>query len=87
MKLTNAEKIVLATVCLHNFLMRREDREDERRIYCPTTYVDYEDNNGSVIPGMWRDAVVTDSNMQDIGRLGCNSATRRAVAQRDTLRG
>lgn len=48
----NIEKIVLATTCLHNFLMMREDREVERRTYCPTTYVDNDNDNGSVTPGM-----------------------------------
>lgn len=79
----NVEKIVLTTICLHNFLMMREDRENKRKIYCPTTYIDYENDDGSVIPGMWRDAM--DSNFDDIGRLGWNSATRKAVAQRDAL--
>lgn len=41
MKEENVGKIVLAAVCLHNFLMMREDREVERRHYC-TTYIDYE---------------------------------------------
>lgn len=85
MKEKNVEKIVLATICLHNFLMMREDREAERRTYCPTTYIDYENDDGSVIPGMWRDAISTDSSFHNIGRLGCNSATRTAVVQRDAL--
>lgn len=83
MKEKNVEKIVLATICLHNFLMMREDREAERRTYCPITYTDYEDQNGLVTPGMWRENS-TDC-FHNIGRLGCNSAARKAVAQRNAL--
>jgi len=85
MKEDNIEKIVLATICLHNFLMMREDREAERRIYCPTTYIDNENPyDGSVIPGIWRDEQ-TCSSLHDIGRLSCNNATRRAIIQRNAL--
>ncbi|KYQ50687.1 hypothetical protein ALC60_10230 [Trachymyrmex zeteki] len=84
MKPENVEKIVLATLCLHNFLIMREDCENERKIYCPTSYVDYEDHDGSVIPGMWRNET-TNSNFHNIGCLGCNSATRNAVTQRNAL--
>lgn len=49
MKEKNVEKIVLPTICLHNFLMMREDREVERKIYCPTTYIDDENDDGSVL--------------------------------------
>lgn len=85
MKEKNIEKVVLATICLHNFLMMREEREAERRTNCPITYIDYENqHNGLVTPGMWREINSTDS-FHDIGRLGCNSAARKAVAQRNAL--
>lgn len=29
--------------------MMREDREVERKIYCPTTYIDDENDDGSVL--------------------------------------
>ncbi|GAB1861623.1 Nuclease harbi1-like protein [Camponotus japonicus] len=49
MKEKNVEKIVLPTICLHNFLMMPEDREVERKIYCLTTYIDDENDDGSVL--------------------------------------
>lgn len=86
MKPENVEKIVLATICLHNFMLMREEREAERRIYCPSTYVDNEnDLNGTVIPGIWWDAAPTYTNLWDLGRLGSNNATRMAIIQRNTL--
>lgn len=85
MKVENIEKIVLAAICLHNFMMMREDREAERRMYCPTTYIDNENNsNGIVTLGTWRDAAAC-SNLCDFGRLGSNNATRTAITQRTTL--
>lgn len=86
MKEKNVEKIVLATICLHNFMVMREDREAERRMYCPTTYIDNEnDSNGIMTPGTWRDADSICSNLYDFGRLGSNNATRTAITQRTTL--
>lgn len=81
----NVEKIVLVTICLHNFLMMREEHDVERRTYCSITYINYKNqDNGLVTPGLWREINSTD-NFHDIGRLGCNSATRKAVAQRNSL--
>jgi len=34
---------------------------------------------------MWRNAASTDSSLNDIGRLGCSNATRKAVAEREAL--
>lgn len=65
-------------------MMMREDREDERRKYCPTTYIDHEDSNGIVTPGTWRDALPC-PNLCNFGRLGSNNATTMAISQRTTL--
>ncbi|XP_011865182.1 PREDICTED: uncharacterized protein LOC105560570, partial [Vollenhovia emeryi] len=85
MKVESVEKIVLATTCLHNFMMMREDREDERKLYCPTTYIDNENgSNGIVTQGIWRDTAPC-LKLNNIGRFGSNNATRTAITQRTTL--
>lgn len=45
----NADKIILAAICLHNFCRRRCGRN-----YLHRTAVDHEDNEHRVVPGMWR---------------------------------
>jgi len=84
MKVENIEKIVLATISLHNFMMMREDREAERRMYCPTTYIDNENDCGIVRSGTWRDEAPC-SSLGDLGRLGSNNATKTAIEHRKTL--
>ncbi|KAK3750218.1 hypothetical protein QZH41_015570 [Actinostola sp. cb2023] len=44
-----AQKIVQATVCLHNYL-----RQTNCATYCPQGFVDSEDTTGDVKPGEWR---------------------------------
>lgn len=49
------ERITKAAVALHNFVQREEeDISPEERKYCPTGYVDFEDNDGNIILGAWR---------------------------------
>lgn len=50
----NAEKIVLACVTLHNFIM-----VNDMKSYTPTNYVDWDDANGEVQAGSWRADVGT----------------------------
>lgn len=53
--LQTIEDIVLGTVCLHNFLKKSEERlPNHQRNYCPTSYIDYEDDDGNILPGEWR---------------------------------
>lgn len=81
----NAEIIIKALVCLYNYLMTKENEQTpQRHYYCPSTYVDYEDEDGNVIPGSWR----TENNergLQRIGRIGANNPGRIANQLRDTL--
>lgn len=50
------DDIILASVYLHNFLKTRDEALAlSRRLYCPPDYVDFEDENGVLRPGMWRD--------------------------------
>ncbi|KAI8124650.1 putative nuclease HARBI1 [Lucilia cuprina] len=44
----NAEKVVLACIVLHNFIMMH------RRWYCPNNFVDREEENGVIQQGEWR---------------------------------
>lgn len=47
-----AETIVMATICLHNFLRRSQT---SRNMYTPNGTFDYEDNDGNTIAsGQWR---------------------------------
>ena len=49
------EKIVLACICLHNYL-----RLTENASYAPTGFVDSEDNNGVIRSGDWRKITAND---------------------------
>lgn len=73
----NAEKITLACIALHNFLMINSPAN----LYCPPNYTDYEDSNGNVHLGEWRNEV--DPLRQ--ARFGSNNAARSAFDLRNTL--
>ncbi|XP_051162458.1 uncharacterized protein LOC127282330 [Leptopilina boulardi] len=46
--------IILATICLHNFLRSKHELENPPVVqYCPPRFVDWEDR-GNVYPGEWR---------------------------------
>ncbi|KXJ27548.1 hypothetical protein AC249_AIPGENE7667 [Exaiptasia diaphana] len=51
------EKIVLACVCLHNYL-----RLTDNANYSPSGFIDYEDSNGNLKQGDWRKIVAQDKN-------------------------
>jgi len=51
----NVEAIISATICLHNFIMKKEEHIIGFQSYCPPGYVDYYNENGDVVPGSWRD--------------------------------
>ena len=52
---TTVEKIVLACVCLHNYL-----RLTENACYSPNGFFDSEDSNGVIKAGDWRKIVAND---------------------------
>ena len=54
------DTIVLATVCVHNYL-----RTTENTHYIPQGFVDFKNNSGQIIPGDWR-VTVFDKNTSDI---------------------
>lgn len=74
----NAEKIVLATVALHNFIRINETTDT----YCPANYVDWEDEHGNIHPGEWRKEVVSMRS----ARIGSNNAAKSAFQLRDLLK-
>lgn len=49
------DKIVMACICLQNFLKTKNDALPVRNhLYCPPNFVDIESQNGDVVPGEWR---------------------------------
>ncbi|XP_015775503.1 PREDICTED: putative nuclease HARBI1 [Acropora digitifera] len=77
-----AEKIVKATVCLHNYL-----RLTENANYIPSGFVDCEDGNGNIIPGNWRSEVdYKDGGMTPVSRIGGNRYTYKAGRSRDDFK-
>ncbi|XP_036317872.1 protein ALP1-like, partial [Rhagoletis pomonella] len=73
----SAEKIVKATVLLHNFLKMHDGS------YCPPEYVDQEDGD-SIRRGLWRSDISTP--LQRARRIGSNNASQNAFKLRDDLK-
>lgn len=76
------DKIILSTVCLHNFLKSYEEQEPAiNKVYCPPNFVDVE-NNGNITYGAWRN-----NDIQFQNNLPCNArrATIEAYKLRDKL--
>ena len=61
------EIVVLASLVLHNIL-----RTMSKSSYMPTEFVDHETDEGTIIPGSWREEV----SPSNIGDLQCESPTR-----------
>ncbi|KAJ8910068.1 hypothetical protein NQ315_004961 [Exocentrus adspersus] len=74
--------IILATVCLHNFLITENNKELQQHLYCPPTLIDQELENGDLIQGEWRNEP---NILQDISNIGPHRATTAAYEQRDIL--
>jgi hypothetical protein len=74
------DKIIKASVCLHNFIKKLEyNIHESRKKYCSKTFCDKETDDG-VIPGEWRREVGTSFNVilrdtQKIGKGGNNPGT------------
>lgn len=75
----NATTIVLACVVLHNYIKSNTLVQNQ---YCPPQYIDWEDADGVVHLGEWRNDLLQPLHSV---RLGCNNATRNAFQLRDIL--
>lgn len=81
----SADKIIMACLCLHNFLMTENNRLQAReRTYCPSHYIDTELDNGDVILGEWRKENAT--GIQNLRSSSAHRARTEAYSQRDILK-
>lgn len=81
----DVDNIVLAGVCLHNFLMSRT-QQSVRQMYCPPEYTDREDENGQIINGAWRNEIPVDNiPVEVINNIGSRAVIQEAHNIRDTL--
>ncbi|XP_071582100.1 uncharacterized protein, partial [Temnothorax nylanderi] len=87
-KLETAESIVMAIICLHNFILESEsDILPAQRMYQNVGLVDGDGPNGeSLQNGAWRTQVHQGIMLQRLGRVGGNNPARAAITQRDKLR-
>ena len=73
---TSAEKVVKATVVLHNFLKVHDQS------YCPPDFIDrYQGDN--VLKGLWREEISVP--LRGHGRMMSNNASKNAFKLRDEL--
>ena len=84
-KQENVEKIVLATIALHNYL-----RQTDNTSYCPAGFIDSERATGDIIPGYWRRerANSGEDASQGMARVAALRGQRRsdyALRMRDSL--
>ncbi|XP_028410737.1 protein ALP1-like [Dendronephthya gigantea] len=85
-KPAKVEKIVMAVVALHNFLIMSEKQYPVGgRLYIPLGYVDSEDRNGHMVPGSWRESDEDNNGLSSIGRQGSNFYGKDASSVRNDL--
>lgn len=75
-KVETIEFMILATVCLHNFIMKRSSNN-----YCPQSFVDVEDGNGYIRLGAWRN----EGHLEPATNLGSNTNSRSAYTIRNNF--
>lgn len=56
----------------------------EQQRFCPPQFIDYENAQGEIIGGEWRERIQNNS-LKSIGNVGAHRATRAAYKMRDTL--
>ncbi|XP_039304377.1 uncharacterized protein LOC120357603 [Solenopsis invicta] len=80
---STVDRYVLACVNLHNFLMTENAKKSScEQTYCPTNFVDHDNDMGTVIPGRWRDE---NEGIERLRPCSAHRATREAYEQRDIL--
>ena len=79
----NAEVLVKATICLHNFL-----RQTNSSGYCPSGFVDTWDENGEIKEGEWRRIVASNQNqlLNDISPIRGSRPPATALEVRESLK-
>lgn len=78
------DTVVMATICLHNFIKYEEDLlQVENRLYCLPNFIDSEDAAGNIILGKWRQNV--QNAFTDISPTSMHHATTIAYKQREKL--
>lgn len=79
----NAETIVKATICLHNFL-----RQTNSAAYCPSGFVDSWDDKGEIKEGEWRRLVTHGTNrlLSDLPPIRGSRPPTTAAAARENLK-
>lgn len=78
----SVDSIIVAAVCLHNFLKIRDEAEQPpRRLYVPPNFVDREDADGVLHPGRWRE----EGGLEGMDPLPPQFVIQNAVNMRDTL--
>ncbi|KMQ87437.1 nuclease harbi1-like protein [Lasius niger] len=83
----NAEHLVKALICLHNFVIIGErEIAPARRRYCPPQLIDRETAEGVLLGGTWRGHEEQGDLVQNIGRLSSNNSDAAARAERNVLR-
>lgn len=84
MQPATVDKIIMASICLHNFLKTENDQlpAQERR-YCPPNFADAESENGQIRFGEWRDELLDDR--ANLRPSNSHRATQEAYRQRDSL--
>lgn len=76
------DKIIMSTVCLHNFLKNRDEQLPAmNRMYCPPNLIDSENDHGEIIDGTWRNNELQIQGLPINARRG----TVEAYEQRDLL--
>ncbi|XP_036144267.1 uncharacterized protein LOC118646081 [Monomorium pharaonis] len=79
--LANAEVIVKALICLHNFILSKEDIGGR---YCPNNLLDREEN-GIFQPGACRNEG-TLNHIQELREIDSNNSRKAVIELRDKLR-
>lgn len=73
---TNVDRIVVATVVLHNFIMTETEKQ-----YCSAGFVDVENERGEIIPGRWR----RNQPLNPINAMSASESTRIGLNTREKL--
>jgi hypothetical protein len=80
----NADNIIKAALCLHNYLMDPVDKA-ARHLYCPISFADQE-IDGTTTEGFWRQVICSDTGLVKAPRnYGSNYHSKVAMASRETF--